>query len=79
MNDIAARRNGRCPGLAERAVIAALHQGHPARWVVADRGDLLSPLAAQMTSGMAKSKPEVREALVAALRGRLADGDYCSG
>jgi hypothetical protein len=42
MNDIAARRNGRCRGgLAERAVIAALHQGHPARWVVADRGDLL--------------------------------------
>ena len=31
-------------GLAERAVIAALHQGEPARRVVADRGDpLLSP------------------------------------
>jgi len=28
-------------GLAERAVIAALHQGEPAGWVVADRGDLL--------------------------------------
>jgi len=30
------------PGrLAERAVVAALHQGDPAGWVVADRGDLL--------------------------------------
>jgi len=28
-------------GLAERAVVAALHQFHPACWVVADRGDLL--------------------------------------
>src|SRR5260370_11433988 len=28
-------------GLAERAVIAALHQSDPAGWVVADRGDLL--------------------------------------
>jgi hypothetical protein len=31
-------------GLAERAVIAALHQGEPAGWVVADRRDpLVSP------------------------------------
>ncbi len=28
-------------GLAERAVIAALHQGDPPGWVVANRGDLL--------------------------------------
>src|SRR5580704_12064702 len=28
-------------GLAERAVIAALHQSDPTGWVVADRGDLL--------------------------------------
>ena len=27
--------------LAERAVVAALHQGNPSGWVVADRDDLL--------------------------------------
>ena len=28
-------------GLAERAVVAALHEGEPTGWVVTDRGDLL--------------------------------------